>query len=244
MTTRNELWRAAAMEEGAGARVRRLFPIPGRPNIDPFVLMDEFDVRPPAGFPPHPHRGFEGITYMLEGSFLHRDNLGNAGRVVAGGMQRFTAGSGLAHSEMPGDPGANRGIQLWVNLAQTDKSLDPSWQQIEPEDLPVIDEGGVRVRILAGEGSPLALRTAVTYEDIELAPGAEVRRQVPEGQRGFAYVLSGAATFDGLATAEGEARPVEAGEILLAAGESGARVILLAGRPHGEPIRQYGPFVD
>lgn len=244
MTTRNELWHAAALEEGAGARVRRLFPIPGRPSVDPFVLLDEFNVQAPAGFPLHPHRGFEGVTYMLEGSFLHRDSLGNAGRVIAGGMQRFTAGSGLAHSEMPGDPGANRGIQLWANLAKADKALHPSWQQIEPEDIPVLEEGGTRIRILAGEGSPLALRTAVTYEDIELAPGTEVRRRVPEGQRGFAYVLSGAAMLDGLATADGEARPVEAGDILLVAGDAGARAILLAGRPHGEPIRQYGPFVD
>ncbi len=239
-----ELWQATEMEEGDGARVRRLFPIPGRRNADPFVLCDEFDVRPPAAFPPHPHRGFEGVTYMVEGAFLHRDNLGNEGRVEAGGMQRFTAGSGLVHSETPGDPGVNRGIQLWVNLAQADKGLAPSWQQISPADIPVLKQPGVRIRVLSGPGAPLLLRTAVTYEDLDLDPAATAIRPVPIDQHGFVYVLDGQASLDGAAIAAGQGRPIRGGEVRLSASDVGARLILVAGRPHGEPILQHGPFVD
>jgi redox-sensitive bicupin YhaK (pirin superfamily) len=239
-----ELWQAVAMEEGDGARVRRLFPIPGHRNADPFVLCDEFDVRPPAAFPPHPHRGFEGVTYMIEGAFLHRDNLGNEGRVEAGGMQRFTAGSGLVHSETPGDPGANRGIQLWVNLAKADKGLAPSWQQIGPPEIPVIEQAGARIRVLCGPGAPLVLRTAVTYEDVALEPSAAVVRTVPADQQGFVYVLDGQASLNGAAVTAGQARPIRGGEQRLLAADGGARLILVAGRPHGEPIFQHGPYVD
>lgn len=126
-----ELYQVKEVAEGDGVDVKRLFPVPGRMNFDPFVLWDHFDILPGKGFPDHPHRGFEAITYMFSGGMNHQDNLGNASFVESGGAQRFTAGSGIVHSEMPAETGRSNGIQLWINLPKRLKTLPASYQQVD-----------------------------------------------------------------------------------------------------------------
>lgn len=231
-------------QEGEGAEVFRLFPVPGsRWNLDPFVLFDHFRIGPGSGFPTHPHRGFEAITYLLEGGIRHRDSLGNDSTMGAGGAQRFTAGRGLEHSEMPA--GESAGIQLWINLPRAQKSIEPDYQAVPPEDLPVRPFAGGERRIVVGEGSPLRLHTPVHYEILRLEPGAAVTMAVPPGWQGLAYVLEGGILLGGRPLAAREAGLFAGRERLeLAAGEQAAEVVWLAGRPHGEPLRQHGPFVD
>ena len=231
-------------QEGDGAEVWRLFPVPGqRMNLDPFVLFDHFRIAPGTGFPTHPHRGFEAITYLLAGGIRHRDTLGNDSLMGAGGAQRFTAGRGLAHSEMP--EGESVGIQLWINLPQALKAIDPDYQAVPPDALPVHAFDGGERRIVVGEGSPLCLQTPVHYEILHLAPGASVTMAVPTGWQGLAYVLDGGVMLAGRPLAVREAGLFAGRESLeLVAGEQGAEVVWLAGRPHGEPLQQYGPFVD
>ena len=137
--------------EGEGALVYRLMPVAGLRNLDPFVLFDHFVLQAGMGFPTHPHRGFEGITYLLSGSMQHKDNLGNDQTIQAGGAQRFTAGSGIFHSEMPSETEITEGIQLWVNLPQKLKTLDPDYQQVDKQEI-IVDfpETGVQRRTLVG----------------------------------------------------------------------------------------------
>ena len=134
--------------EGDGVDVKRLFPLPGFMNFDPFVLWDHFDIGAGRGFPNHPHRGFEAITYMFAGGMNHKDNLGNESFVTAGGAQRFTAGSGLVHSEMPAEQGQSNGIQLWINLPQRLKQSAPEYQQVNEDKFPVKKIAGGQVKIL------------------------------------------------------------------------------------------------
>lgn len=232
--------------EGDGAAVNRLFPLPGRlMHYDPFVLWDDFRIGPGAGFPAHAHRGFEAITYLFQGSIRHEDNLGNASSVSAGGAQCFTAGKGIVHSEMPGIDGECRGIQLWINLPQRLKTIDPDYQAIPAGELPVQTLPGCRVRTIAGAGSPLRLHTAVTCLDIGLEAGAEYTADQPaEGEKGFIYISSGALTVAGSSVPAGSACFLEAGTHWSVQATKDSRFILCTGQPHNEPIRQHGGFVD
>jgi len=234
--------RLHAMEEGTGARVRRVFPVPGLRNLDPFVVLDEFRVQAPAGFPDHPHRGFEAVTYMLEGAFHHRDNLGNDSIVGAGGAQRFTAGRGLVHSEMPEGQQPAHGLQLWINLPRAEKGIDPDYQEVLPEELPETQDGGVVVRTIIGPSSPLQLRTEVRYAELRLPPAGAYHPHLPDGLKGLVLPLGDALVVDGVEIPDGEAALFHAAPRITA--PHGARAVLLAGRPHGEPIYQWGPFVD
>jgi len=233
---------AHEVEEGDGVRVRRLMPVAGLRNFDPFVLFDHFRVSPGTGFPPHPHRGFEAITYLFGGQMRHEDNLGNRSTVAAGGAQRFTAGRGIVHSEMPGASDVSEGIQLWINLSRGLKQVDPGYQQVNATEFPQHRVDGAVVRTLVGEGSPLELLTPVRYLDVSLEPGATW--MVPATGRGLLYAVRGAVAVDDVAVAEGSAAFFdEPGELRVHAA-SEARVVLCAGTPHGEPIVQHGPFVD
>jgi redox-sensitive bicupin YhaK (pirin superfamily) len=157
---------AVETAEGAGALVKRVFPTQQLRYFDPFVLLDEFFVEPPASFPSHPHRGFEAITYMLEGGFHHIDNLGNNTVVLAGGLQKFTAGKGIVHSELPGTRGLNRGLQLWIRLPSKLGNIKPDYQQVESKAIPERDLNGVHIRVIAGENSPVKLYTKIIYLDV------------------------------------------------------------------------------
>ncbi len=232
-----------SVSEGAGARIRRLFPGPERDHLDPFVLFDEFMIQPGTGFPDHPHRGFEVVTYVLEGAMHHRDDQGNDSVVSAGGLQHFSAGSGIVHSEMPTGDGTTRGIQLWLNLPRSDKGTAPAYAPINAAEIPETKLDGYRVRTVAGPGSPLSAHTPLLYLDIELAPGSEHAARVPPGFTGVLYVLRGELVSDGTPAQAGEAMLIGEGDVHVTTGP-GTRYLVIAGKPLGEPIHQHGPYVD
>ncbi len=250
--------------EGAGFLVHRPFPNSGLDQIDPFLLLDEMgpsDLGPgeAQGAPDHPHRGFETVTYLLAGRMEHGDSRGNRGKLTPGDVQWMTAGSGVVHSEMPEAEFAARGgrmhgFQLWVNLPRKDKMMAPRYQEIPAARIPVgrSQDGKVQARVIAGEAlgakAVIDTRTPIVYLDLELAPGAAHVQPVPEDFNAFAYVVEG----KGLFGAEGEA--AEAHELVMfgqdgkdvriaAAPTTPLRVLLIAGRPIGEPVARMGPFV-
>ncbi|MFO8025970.1 pirin family protein [Thiohalophilus sp.] len=236
---------ALLMQEGDGAEVQRLFPIPRRMmHYDPFVLWDHFTIEPGNGFPTHPHRGFEAITYMFNGSMEHKDNLGNQSTVMAGGAQRFTAGRGIEHSEMPSSQGQSSGIQLWINLPQRLKQIDPGYQQVDSEVLPVRQVDDARVRVIVGEPSSLKIKTDMRYYDVRLPAGGQYVEPVPDGFRGLLYVMEGAVEVNGQSLQAGQALFFELLSELAMKGQQESRFMLVIGQPHEEPIHQWGPFVD
>lgn len=251
--------RGQPTSDGAGVKLTRVIGTPELADLDPFLMLDEFGTDQAedylAGFPEHPHRGFETVTYMLDGRMRHRDNHGNEGLLTPGSVQWMTAGRGLVHSEMPEqESGRMRGFQLWVNLPAKDKMTAPKYQEFAPDRIPVATPAaGVTVKVIAGRvgevaGPIVQPATEPLYLDIGLAPGVAWEYALPAGHSAFAYAFEG-----GLAVGEDEqARPLEAqqlavlggGERLqLRAGTRGARLILVAGRPLREPVMRYGPFV-
>ncbi len=235
---------AHEMKEGDGVTVKRLMPVAGWRNFDPFVLWDDFTIRPGNGFPDHPHRGFEAITYLLSGAIEHKDNLGNHSTVFGGGAQRFTAGRGLVHSEMPNQTGTTRGIQLWINLPKRLKQIEPAYQQVNDAEFPVKEMTGIRVKTLVGEGSPLMLKTPIRYIEVNAAPGAQFTETVPALWRGFIYIIEGRAESAGQSLDTGTALFMEPGETLAIEALSHCHFMVCMGAPHGETIIQRGPFVD
>lgn len=245
---------ALATLEGAGVTVHRTIGTPALRNLDPFLMLDHFSSDDPddyiAGFPDHPHRGFNTFTYMLDGHMQHRDSMGNTGDLEPGGAQWMKAASGVIHSEMPRQSaGLLRGFQLWINLPAGEKMSAPAYQEFGPEAFPVIEENGVRVKVLLGEyrgrrGIIEDPNTRVHYLDVTLEAGREFTGAVAAEFEGFVYVFEGAAELAGAALAEHTLAVLGEGDAvtLKAAGE-GARFILVAGLPVGEPIVQYGPFV-
>jgi len=228
------------LREGAGAWIRRLFPTVGQPPVDPFVLLDEFTVVPPAHFPEHPHKGFEAVTFLVEGGFRHRDNLGHDSVVGVGGAQRFTAGRGIIHAEYPVGERV-RGLQLWVTLPQALKQVEPSYQVVEA--LPWYEQAGIRQCVIVGDGSPLRLETPVEYFFLELAPGATGSHPIEQGWKGFAYVLEGAVRLNDIPVHGGEGVILEEEAQLEYTTAEGARLVVGLGRPWHEPIRLVGSFV-
>jgi len=236
---------AIEMSEGDGVDVNRLFPVSSKMmNYDPFVLWDNFNIGAGHGFPTHPHRGFEAITYMFSGSIEHKDNLGNQSTVTSGGAQRFTAGRGLEHSEMPDAEGMSNGIQLWINLAKRLKTIEPDYQQVDKENIPEIKTEGATVRVIVGDESPVKLNTPVRYLDVNLNDGAKLEEKVPQAFRGFIYLLSGKLNVNTELVNKKEAFFFEEINVLNIEAQADSHFMLCMGQPHGEPIRQYGPFVD
>ncbi|MCK5643178.1 MAG: pirin family protein, partial [Gammaproteobacteria bacterium] len=181
--------------EGDGVTVKRLMPVHGMRNFDPFVLWDHFDINS-GGFPNHPHRGFEAITYVFAGGMNHTDNLGNSGTVHAGGAQRFTAGRGIVHSEIP--DGHAAGIQLWINLPRRLKSIEPDYQQLQTEMIPESNSDGVHIRTIVDEAAAITLQTHVEYLDIRLDAGSRLNRNIAANNRGFVYAVRGKASINNL----------------------------------------------
>jgi redox-sensitive bicupin YhaK (pirin superfamily) len=251
--------RGMPASDGAGVKLVRVIGTPQLPDLDPFLMLDEFGTDRPedylAGFPSHPHRGFETVTYMLEGRMRHRDNKGNQGVLVPGSVQWMTAGRGIVHSEMPEqDQGRMRGFQLWVNLPASEKMTAPRYQEYGPERFPeAAPAPGVRVKVIAGQvagvaGAIVQPATDPLYLDLALEAGARFEQAVPADHSAFAYVYEGAARFgEGEAASEGakgELLVFGPGESIAVAGlEAGTRLILVAGRPLREPVARYGPFV-
>lgn len=234
---------ARATRDGRSATLSRVFPSPQLPNLDPFVLLDDFDVHVPAGFPEHPHRGFEAFTYMIDGAFVHTDSMGNESSIAAGGIQRFNSGAGARHSEMPGTAGSNRGLQLWVNLPRVKKQMTPEYQGVQGEAMPVDEREGQRIHTIVGTISPAALHTEVEYLDVTLLADGSFDRVIPAGYSTLLYVLDGQVTVGAREVPRGHALVLGEGE-LRARGKAGVRLAWLRGKPHHEPINHRGPFVD
>lgn len=232
---------ALTVPEGDGVTVKRLMPLAGMRNFDPFVLWDHFDIAG-GGFPDHPHRGFEAITYLFAGGMNHADNLGNVGTVYAGGAQRFTAGRGIVHSEMP--DGHAAGIQLWINLPRRLKGIDPAYQQVEKAAITTESGDGVSIAHIVGEKGAIRLQTKVEYLEVRLDAGAVFSRSLPSGWRGLIYVVSGAISCGELSAQAGDALLVDAETALTISADSAAHLMWCMGEPLGEPIFQRGPFVD
>ncbi len=249
--------------EGDGVPIQRAFPTRSLEDLDPFLLLDHmgpFEMRPGdgRGFPDHPHRGFETVTYVLQGQFQHRDSYGNHGLLGAGDIQWMTAGSGLVHSEMPGpdiarEGGLLEGFQLWINLPRRDKMTAPRYQELKGSEIPVVKQDGATVRVIAGESSGekglIETRIPMAYLHVTLAPGARYVQPVPRAQNAFAYVIGGAVEFaDGSAAKQGDVAIFanDGDEIAFsaaAAASGNTDVLLIAGQPLNEPVARYGPFV-
>jgi redox-sensitive bicupin YhaK (pirin superfamily) len=205
---------AVETSEGENAIVKRVFPTGQLMHFDPFTLLDEFAIEPPAGFPDHPHGGFEAVTYMLEGGFHHTDNLGNDSIVMAGGVQRFTAGKPLIHSELPGTKGLNRGLQLWIRLPTKLQKLEPTYQQMDSKDVPEQTVDGHHVRTIVGENSPVKLHTDITYSDITLQPKRTFTHGIKHTFSAFVYVLEGTAKLGNTIVSKSEAGLLTEGELV------------------------------
>jgi redox-sensitive bicupin YhaK (pirin superfamily) len=250
---------AMATSDGAGVKLKRSLGQTPHARLDPFLMLDEFYSNDAAdylaGFPDHPHRGFETVTYMLDGHMLHEDHLGNRGDLHSGGVQWMTAGRGIIHSEMPQqDEGVMRGFQLWINLPATEKMKDADYRDIQADEIPVAElAGGGRAKVIAGrlslageeiEGAVQGSFTEPLYIDLNLAPGERFEATIPASHQAFLYLYEGELEIEGEALQRSSAALLSDGEQLtVTAGSQGAGVLLLAGRPINEPVVQYGPFV-
>ncbi|WP_374380828.1 pirin family protein [Dongia sp.] len=241
--------------DGAGVKMKRVFPTQRVALIDPFLLFDEFGSDDPnayiGGFPDHPHRGFETVTYMLAGRMRHFDSRGNSGLLTAGAAQWMTAGSGLIHSEMPEQTdGLMRGFQIWINLPAKEKMIPPRYQDYAPEEIPVTTlENGTVVKVVAGEAAGIigpvnGVSRQPLLVDVTLPAGTSWRQAVDEEATVLAHVFEGTAEIGGKALGTTQMAVLGQGdEIELKAGPLGARILVLAAKPIGEPVARYGPFV-
>ena len=250
-----------ATSDGAGVKLRRSIGGQNQVRLDPFLMLDEFSSNDPndyvAGFPAHPHRGFETVTYMLEGHMLHEDHLGNQGHLKTGGVQWMTAGCGIIHSEMPQQvSGAMRGFQLWINLPAKEKMKAAGYRDIQVEDIPKIAlEHGGSVKVIAGtyslndktiQGPIQGITTEPLFLDVHLPPNSEFEHRIPKELNAFVYIYEGELEIGGpmKAAPKQAAIVLGDGDLLKAkAGSAGAQFIVLAALPLHEPIVQYGPFV-
>jgi hypothetical protein len=260
--------------EGAGVRLRRAFGFGNTTDFDPFLLLDDFRNERPddylAGFPWHPHRGIETITYVLAGTVEHGDSLGNRGRMGAGDIQWMTAGRGILHQEMPkGDEeGRMHGFQLWANLPSSLKMSEPRYQDIAAKDIPeVTDDDGTHVRVIVGDfwgkrGPVEGVAADPRYLDVWVPPGKQKRIQVDRTNHAFAYVFAGSGTFRDASEPRGVVNELtnaidaadtagnrslvlfdQGDEIVVQAGDEGIRFLLVSGKPIEEPVAWYGPIV-
>ena len=250
-----------AVLEGAGVRLKRTIASRALDYLDPFLLLDHFGSDDPddylAGFPMHPHRGIETVTYMLAGFVNHRDTLGNSGSIGAGDVQWMTSGRGIMHEEMPQpDQGRMAGFQLWVNLPARQKMSAPRYQEIPAERIPQIQrEDGGRIRVIAGEaggvrGPVTEIAAQPTYLDVSIPAHASFTHPIAEGHTGCAYVFEGEGTFgvtdEGGGTVVGHPRLAVFGDgshVTVRTAAQPVRLLLISGQPLHEPIARYGPFV-
>ncbi len=252
-------WKSRPTVEGAGVRLRRAFGFHELPALDPFLLLDDFRSENPAdyraGFPWHPHRGIETITYVLDGEVEHGDSLGNRGVITPGDVQWMTAGSGIVHQEMPrGDrKGRMFGFQLWSNLPRRDKMREPRYQEVKADRIPLVrTAGGAAVRVMAGEegGVRGPVRDIVSdpaFLDVSLSAGARYERRTPADHTVFAYVFEGEGMFHPASDeASGDGTLVlygPGGFLEVRAGRRPVRFLLVSGRPWREPVAWHGPIV-
>ena len=247
-----------ATSDGAGVRLRRSLGQSPHTRLDPFLMLDEFDSDDSAdyigGFPSHPHRGFETVTYMLAGHMLHEDHMGNKGHLKAGDVQWMTAGRGVIHSEMPQqEQGRMRGFQLWINLPAAEKMKPASYRDIPASEIPCSSGDGIKVKVVAGQftqgsditSGPIAgLTTEPLYFDVELDAGKTFSHGVPADHAVFIYVYEGRVNIAGKPLDTGKAGILAIGDqVEITAGDDAAHFLFLAGKPLNEPVAQQGPFV-
>jgi len=251
--------RALDTSDGAGVRLKRALGYNPMVRLDPFLMLDAFSSDNPddyiAGFPPHPHRGFETVTYLMEGHMKHRDHLGNEGDLQQGGVQWMTAGRGIIHEEMPQQQdGLLRGFQLWINLPAAEKMKAAGYRDIADNEIPRLDlSSGGQIKAIAGEvtignqviSAPVkGGSTDPLYLDVKLRAGETVTVPLTQGYNSFLYLFEGQVGIAGETVKTDHLATFTDGDrITLVAGDNGARLLLLAGKPIGEPIAQYGPFV-
>jgi redox-sensitive bicupin YhaK (pirin superfamily) len=247
--------RGRPASDGAGVKLTRLLGTPELRVLDPFLMLDKFHSDNPedylAGFPPHPHRGFETVTYMVEGRMRHKDNKGHEGVIEPGGVQWMTAAGGIVHSEMPEqEDGLMSGFQLWINLPRAEKMKPAAYQEFAAGAVPADRREGVTAKIVAGrtsagvEGPVTGVSVEPLFAELVMAPGAVFEEPVSDAKTAFAAVHSGAVDTGGAHLSAAMLGVYGAGDrIRLTAGPQGARVMLAAARPIGEPIVQGGPFV-
>ena len=247
---------AQAVRDGAGVNLHRALGHRGLPLLDPFLMLDQFKSEDPndylAGFPEHPHRGFETVTYMIHGAMEHRDSVGNQGRLGPLSAQWMTAGKGIVHSEMPKqERGLMWGFQLWVNLPRANKLRPPRYQDIAPERIPEVEVEQGRVRVVAGTalgrtGPVAGIDVEPLFLDLVLQKGAKVALPLPPGHSAFVFVSDGTVRVgpSRREVSQGNLAVLGPGESFVAHGEGdGGRALLLAGRPLHEPVARSGPFV-
>jgi redox-sensitive bicupin YhaK (pirin superfamily) len=258
----SRVFTAPRAEDGAGVPLRRAFPGAQLMDFDPFLLLDQMgplDTQPGKvpGFPPHPHRGFETVTYLLSGEMEHRDSWGNHGTLRAGDVQWMTAGSGLVHSELPGDSlvregGRLHGFQLWVNLPRRDKMITPRYQDTPAARIPVARsaDGSVTAKVITGQalGVPgvIETRIPILYLHLTLAPGADHSQPLDTTHNAFAFVIEGQAAFGASAASANQVVLFDRGADGVGIRNTGSAplsLLLIAGQPIGEPVSRYGPFV-
>ena len=247
------IYKGIKTSDGAGVNLTRIIGSPELNMLDPFLLLDEFGSDNPkdyiAGFPPHPHRGFETITYMLNGKFRHKDSAGNEGFLTDGSVQWMTAGKGVIHSEMPEQTdGLIRGFQLWLNLPKEKKMISPKYNDIDVDEIPVVDFVNAKVKIISGELSgvhgPGKPHTGMLYFDISLNVGSDLILPIENGWNSFIYVYGGSVNIlDKQISKSHLAVLSQDGDLKLHSNEREANFILVAGEPLNEPVARGGPFV-
>ncbi len=239
--------------EGAGVRLRRVFGYHELPLFDPFLLLDNFGSKNPEdyirGFPWHPHRGIETVTYVLEGEVEHQDSIGNKGVIGSGDVQWMTAGSGIIHQEMPrAYEGTMRGFQLWVNLPAEKKMVAPRYQSITNEEIPVIEAEGATIKIIAGsmegtQGPVKDLFVGAEYFDVTLASGSSFVRSTDSECKAFVFVFEGSVSIGGRAINEQECALLGQGDVVELTTKHASRLLYVAGKPLNEPVAWGGPIV-
>jgi len=238
--------------DGAGVNLTRIIGSPDLNMLDPFLLLDEFGSENPddyiAGFPPHPHRGFETITYMLNGKWQHKDSAGNEGKLGEGSVQWMTAGRGIIHSEMPiQTDGLVRGFQLWLNLPKEKKMIEPAYQDIESEQIPIVKEKAGTVKVISGNFhgtvGPGQSHTPVLILDIQLLENSELTIPLTDGWNVFSFIYEGD-VFAGQKLSKGQLAVYEKdGDVYFKTKDNKARIFFAAGEPLNEPVSRGGPFV-
>ncbi len=251
------IFKGQPASDGAGVKLTRLFGGSSLEALDPFLMLDEFNSDKAddyiAGFPSHPHRGFETVTYMLEGNMLHQDHLGNEGLLRSGDVQWMTAARGIIHSEMPQQvDGLMRGFQLWINLPASEKMKSPNYKDISAKNIPIAENEQVQIKVIAGEinwnnqlvkGAVHGISTEPLYLDVRLKAEQTFSLPTPSDHAVLVYVFDGQVEIDNIAVQSQHMVQMQLGDLLKVKAKNNAAFLVLAGKPLKEPIAHWGPFV-
>lgn len=230
------------VKHGTGVNSKRAFPTNSYPsNLDPFVLFERFYIDEDKGFPMHPHKGFEIVSYMIDGGMEHEDSLGVKHTAYEDTAMRITTGGGIRHSEFPADDEPCNGLQLWVNLPRDKKDIDADYQDAEHSELPTEEVDGAEITTVVGEGSPIQIHTEMEYLDVKI--DGEWTWEIKDGFSGFIFGVKGKGKVKGQNFGKGDVLTVKQSEEIQLGSDEEFRVVAVQGKPHNQPIRQKGPYV-